>query len=119
MEAMSARPDSRGRRGPIGGNEIDAPEMRRGSEESTPTRWPLSVASPRKTMRDSCSSCVKGLVSTTMASMSSGWSRYIRPPCALMTMVSQASRKRRLSEFLPATTTRTRMKTRVLRRTLS
>src|ERR1700719_1559519 len=90
-----------------------------GVKNSTPTRWPLSVASPRKTTRDSCSSCVKGLVRTTMAFMASGWFKYIRPPCALITIVSQASRKRRLSEFFPATTTRTRMKTRVLRRTLS
>src|SRR2546422_372343 len=42
--------------------EKSTPQKRGAGERiSTPTRWPFSLASPRKTMRHSCSSCVKGI----------------------------------------------------------
>lgn len=46
-----------------------------GERNSTPTRWPFSAASPKNTMRHSCSSWVKGLASMIMAPFSSGWFR--------------------------------------------
>ena len=52
-------------------------------------------------MRHSCSSCVKGLVTVKSTPISRGSEEYTRPPWAFMTMLSQASRKRRPWRFFP------------------